>query len=58
MAASSQKAYENGYRMGKHVSARVGVEKATERGSLAHIRYTRKSFVKAYDKGYWDAVSA
>jgi len=37
---SIQKAYQSGYRMGKYIKDRDGLDKAVERGSLAEVRYS------------------
>lgn len=56
MTKQEQKAYENGRRMAEHVIGRIGQVGAAMRGSLADIRYIRKSLSEAYDQGYWDVL--
>lgn len=58
MALTEKKAYENGRRMGEYIINRDGIEKAIKRGSLSHVRYSKKVFIDAYDKGYREAVNA
>ena len=58
MALTEKKAYENGRRMGEYILDRDGITKAIERGSLANVRYSKKIFIDAYDRGYRDAVKA
>lgn len=52
-----EKAYDRGHRMGAYIINREGINRAIERGSLAHIRYRMASMVKAYDDGYNDAIN-
>ncbi len=56
MTEQEKKAYESGRRMAEHVISRIGETGAMERGSLADIRYVRKSLSEAYDQGYWDVL--
>lgn len=53
----TDKAYENGHRMGEYIVGRDGVGGALARGSLAHVRYGRRALRDAYDAGYSDAVA-
>ena len=54
--SNTEKAYNNGHRMGAYVINREGIERAIERGSLAKFRYRMASMVKAYDDGYNAAI--
>jgi hypothetical protein len=53
-----QKAYQSGYRMGKYIMERDGLERAISRGSLARFRYPHRTrgLIGAYDRGYRAAL--
>ena len=55
---SIQKAYQSGYRMGKYIKDRDGLDKAVKRGSLAEVRYAPRmhGLIGAYDRGYRTAL--
>ena len=52
-----EKAYDRGHKMGAYIINREGINRATERGSLAHRIYRMPSMVKAYDDGYNAAIN-
>lgn len=53
-----QKAYDRGYRMGRYIKTRDGIDRAKERGSKAEYIYhpRMKGLIGAYDRGYRAAL--
>lgn len=53
-----QKAYQSGYRMGRYIKERDGLDKAVRRGSLAEFRYASRmrGLIGTYDRGYRAAL--
>lgn len=52
-----EKAYNRGHRMGEYIINYEGIDRATERGSLANLIYRMPSMLKAYDEGYKAAIN-
>ena len=57
--SNTQKAYNRGYRMGKYIKARDGIDRANERGSKAQYIYQprMRGLIGAYDRGYRAALA-